>query len=406
MEGRSIIILGNYHWDKKQRDLCQQFAIAFSKTCNVLYVNPPLNRITAIKQSNNPAVKHQKKVNAGKIEDLVQVNDNLWLLYPKTMEEPIQWLSSSSIYNILNKQNTRKLAYQIKLACRKLRIDEFELFSTENQGKSVFIKEILKPTSLTYFTEHYQISKKRELRTQIQVVEHSDYVFTNSMSFLPQFAELNDQTHYLPTGFNKNVIQITEESIFPADLKNTKYPIIGFIGNLDSENIDVSTLHHMVDERPQWNFVIVGKVSESFLKENSWHNKENIWFLGEKPHHLITAYIQAFDVCILPQLVNNLTEGTYPEILDVYLTLGKPVVVTNLKSTKPFQEQVYLSSSPQGFVVKIEHALAENNEKLIAERIAFSQNHTINHCAKIILKKTNSKEKMQAEASNNYTILN
>ncbi|WP_044238636.1 glycosyltransferase [Flexithrix dorotheae] len=405
MEGRSIIILGNHHWDKHHHDICQQFAIAFSKTCNVLYVNPPLNRISSIRHSDNPAIKYQKKVNVGKSEDLVQVNDNLWILYPKMMEEPIQWLASSSIYNILNKQNARKLAYQIKLSCRKLRIEEFEIFSTEIQGKSIFIKDILKPTSLTYFTEHYQISKRRELRSQTDVVIQSDFVFTNSMTFMAQFEELNENVFYLPTGFNKNLVSLNEEQIFPADLKNTKYPIIGYFGNLDSENIDVSTLHHMVDERPHWNFVIVGKVSESFLRENSWHNKPNIWFLGEKSHHLINSYMQAFDVCILPLAINDFTDSTYPEILDAYLTLGKPVVVTHLKATKPFQEHVYLASSPQGFVVKTEHALAENNEKLIAERIAFSKSHTINHCAKLILESTLQKQNIQTKISDDYSII-
>lgn len=35
-----------------------------------------------------------------------------------------------------------------------------------------------------------------------------------------------------------------------------------------------------------------------------------------------------FDVCMNPQLVNEITIGNYPRKVDEYLALGKPVIAT------------------------------------------------------------------------------
>jgi glycosyltransferase involved in cell wall biosynthesis len=87
-------------------------------------------------------------------------------------------------------------------------------------------------------------------------------------------------------------------------------------------------------------------------------------------------YVEAFDVCINPQLSNRITKGNYPLKIDEYLAMGKPVVATRTKAMKLFENYIYLADRPEDFTFLIEKALAEDNPEKQNQRIAFANSHT------------------------------
>ena len=97
------------------------------------------------------------------------------------------------------------------------------------------------------------------------------------------------------------------------------------------------------------------------------------------------AYVHAFDVCLNPQLINEVTIGNYPRKADEYLAAGKPVVATKtLLMERVFNEYTYLANGKEDYVVLIEKALRENNPGLIEKRKAFAATHSWeNHINKI-----------------------
>ena len=56
---------------------------------------------------------------------------------------------------------------------------------------------------------------------------------------------------------------------------------------------------------------------------------DNVHFLGAKKTDELASYMEHFDVCINPQVVNDLTIGNYPRKIDEYLAMGKAVVATD-----------------------------------------------------------------------------
>jgi len=54
---RDIIIVGQQPWDLELGSNCKDIALEFSKHNRVLYVNAPLDRITAIRYKNDLKVK-------------------------------------------------------------------------------------------------------------------------------------------------------------------------------------------------------------------------------------------------------------------------------------------------------------------------------------------------------------
>ena len=99
-------------------------------------------------------------------------------------------------------------------------------------------------------------------------------------------------------------------------------------------------------------------------------------FLGKKPVHELSHYINAFDVCFNPQLVNPITVGNYPRKIDEYLALGKPSVATYTPTMEAFREVVYLAHTKEEYVLQIRRALAADNAVLQAARKAFVASHT------------------------------
>ncbi|HAI83429.1 MAG TPA: glycosyl transferase family 1, partial [Chitinophagaceae bacterium] len=83
--------------------------------------------------------------------------------------------------------------------------------------------------------------------------------------------------------------------------------------------------------KPEWSLVLVGPEDEAF-KQSALHQLPNVHFLGSKQPEALPEYVAAFDVCINPQLLNEVTIGNYPRKVDEYLAMGKPVVATQTEA--------------------------------------------------------------------------
>jgi len=129
----------------------------------------------------------------------------------------------------------------------------------------------------------------------------------------------------------------------------------------------------MALEKPSWSFVLIGWEDEDF-SNSELHRLPNVYFLGRKHTKEIPPYIQHVDVCINPQVVNEITEGNFPLKVVEYLAMGKPVVATATKTMREiFSSHTYLAQEAGSFTGQIEKALEENSDSLKAERLDFVQ---------------------------------
>jgi len=68
--------------------------------------------------------------------------------------------------------------------------------------------------------------------------------------------------------------------------------------------------------------------------------------LGSRPYGDMASLLAAFDVCIIPFVLNQVTHATDPVKLYEYLAQGKPVVATDMAEIRRCGEIVRLATAP------------------------------------------------------------
>lgn len=382
-----IIITGQQAWDVEIGSNCKNIALEFSKKHRVLYVNSPLDRITLWKSRADPKVVKRQNVINKKAVGLEQINENLWTLYPDRMIESINWIPSHYLFNLLNRRNNRIFAGSISRAAGELGFRNYIQFNDNDMFRSFYLKDYLKPDLSIYYSRDYMLAvdywKKHGTLLEPQLIAKSDICVANSTYLADYCKKYNTQSYYVGQGCDLDIFMDGIGSREPADMQKTARPRIGYVGALQNIRLDLELLRHIAVTRPDWNLVLVGPEDDEFRKSNL-HQLPNVIFTGSKPIDQLPAYINSFDVCLNPQLLNEVTIGNYPRKIDEYLAVGKPTVATKTDAMRVFSEYVYLAVSKEDYVSLIERALHENSSALSKARSTFAQSHSWENSVKEI----------------------
>ncbi|HQO50106.1 MAG TPA: glycosyltransferase [Bacteroidales bacterium] len=379
IQNRDFIIIGLQALDSRIGSNCINIAEEIAKHNRVLYVNYPLDRLTILREKNDPLIQKRLRINKGQEPDLIQVNENLWNLFPRTTLESISKIPFDFVFDFFNKINGKRFARQIKKAIQKLGFKNYFIFNDSDMFRGFYLKELLEPEMYIYYTRDNLVAvdywKKQGIRIEAALMAKSDIVVGNSTYLADQARVFNPRSFYVGQGcdvslFDKKLIQS-----LPEDFDKIPRPIIGYIGAIFSLRLDVDVLIHIATKKPDWQIVLVGPEDEVF-KQSKLHDLPNVWFLGSKKMEELPQYLMAFDVAINPQKLNEVTIGNYPRKIDEYLAMGKPTVATRTKAMEVFEDYTYLAETKEQYVEMIEKALIENNTELEKGREEFTRSHT------------------------------
>lgn len=373
-----IIITGQQAWDVEIGSNCKNIALEFSKNHRVLYVNSPLDRISLLKNGDDPKIVKRRKVVYGKADGLEKVQENLWVLYPDKMIESINWLPEM-LFDILNKRNNQLFSGSIARAVKRLGFSEYIHFNDNDMFRSFFLKDLLKPRLSVYYSRDYMLAvdywRKHGARLEPHLIAKSDLCVANSTYLANYCAKYNPRSFYVGQGCDLDIFMAAGQAPEPADIGAIARPRIGYVGALQSIRLDMELLEYIAQQRPDWNIVLVGPEDSEFL-QSSLHKLPNVTFTGSRNISDLPAYINAFDVCVNPQLLNEVTIGNYPRKIDEYLAVGKPVVATATDAMSVFADHVYLGKGKEDYVRLIELALTENSQARTEARRSFASSHT------------------------------
>lgn len=366
--GRDIVCLASQAWESHW---CtpQQIAVRLARDSRILYVEPMRSPLWWVKRA---ATQSRRPCSAAR-----ELQSNLWLLtlppvfVPMVLYRRLPWLRRVNNWAMsrlvgktcrtLGMTNPIVWVYQITYAGAPLLrrpdvtmvydcIDEWA-GATENVDEKRFFTELDR-----------------------QMCRSADVLFVGSNGLAAARRELNPTMSMVPQGVDLAHFLPPAHPVEPADLIGLQRPMIGLVGVLNRERVDIDLLCHLADQRPQWSIVLVGPVWKG-LDTDSLTKRPNIHLLGNKPRQELGAYLATFDVCMLPYLINDFTRNIFPLKLFEYLASGKPFVSTPIPACADFPRLIRTADGPTAFLGAVETALREDGAALREERMALARDN-------------------------------
>jgi glycosyltransferase involved in cell wall biosynthesis len=329
---------------------------------------------------------------------LEQINENMWSFYPRTILESINQLPFDVLFDFINKINNRRFSGEIKRILNKLNFKDIIIFNDTDMFRSFYLKELIGAKTYVYYTRDNMIAvdywKTQGIRIEAALMAKADLVVANSTYLADLARKFNPRSYYVGQGCDVTLFDKKLIKSVPDDLKEIKRPVIGYIGVLYTLRLDIEVLVHIAKSRPDWSLVLVGPEDEGF-RNSELHRIGNVHFLGRKNMEELPAYLNAFDVALNPQEVNEVTRGNYPRKIDEYLAMGKPAVATKTEAMSVFSDYVYLAGNKEEYVTLIEKALQENSPEREKEREKLARSHTWEANVAEIYKRIEEIEKQQ-----------
>ncbi|MDI6736561.1 MAG: glycosyltransferase [bacterium] len=214
------------------------------------------------------------------------------------------------------------------------------------------------------------------LKMEEELLKKADLVFATAKLLYERKKVFNPNTFYMP-----NVADVThfmKDLPIPEDIAVIKHPIIGFIGTLVAYKLDLELIKYIASTHHEWSIVLIGEIAEGEDKDKieELKNIPSIFMLGGRRYEVLPGYVKAFDVCLLPNKINEYTQNMFPMKFFEYLATGKPIVLTELLAVSEYRNLCYIAKNKEEFVQYIEQALLENDVQLSKRRIEVAKENT------------------------------
>jgi len=407
LTNRDIIITGIQSWDISIGSNCKNIALEFSKYNRVIYVNPPLDRLTILRQPDARQKMKQKRRDNDCGLLLNRVSSKLWVFQPEIVIESISRLPFNELFDVVNRLNNIRFAKSIRKALNHLNFKNYIHFCDSDMFRSYHLKKLIKPALSVYYTRDNLMAvkfwQKQGARIEPKHMEKADLILGNSEYLAQQAQRYNPNSYFVGQGCNLSAFDPNRQYHMPDDLKKSSRPLIGYIGALKTLRLDIRILQYVAEKRPDWTIVLVGPEDVDF-KKSDLHQLANVHFVGSKREFELPFYLNALDVAINPQTINEVTIGNYPRKIDEYLAMGKPVVATPTQAMGYFADHVYLPDSLDKWVNAIEQALKENTKERQDQRINFASSHSWDENVKEIGRRILQREEELRKAVSEVTV--
>ena len=382
ISNRDIVLFSFQSWDTEIGSNFKDMAIELAKKNRVLFVNRALDRTSLRKNKNDDVTKTRlASIKSGKGE-LEQVAPNIWVQNPRVIVESINAIPFAGIHDWLNKINGKRLATQINKAIQQLGFSNAILINDNDFIRGFYLKEMVNCSEYIFYIRDYMLGvdffKRHGPRLEKGTMQKADLVVANS-TYLAEYAKKNNaHSYYIGQGCDFTQFLEVSDAI-PEDLKAIAHPVIGYTGFISAWRIDIGVIQYIAESFPSANIVLVGPVDWMFKKESLQHLK-NVHFLGGKPPDQLAGYVKYFDICINPQIMNEVTRGNYPRKADEYLAMEKPLVATATEGMKMFEAYCFLCKTKEEYAEKIGYIIDNpeqaNSRAVKQQRKEFALSHT------------------------------
>ena len=231
----------------------------------------------------------------------------------------------------------------------------------------VIVYDILDDLSI-YDDDEAGTPEKRRVRAQHPaVMERADLVTASASALLSAHLEERSDILLVENGVDPD--RFGGEHPTPDALSSLDGPIVGYHGAV-ARWFDIDLLVHVAEALPEFQFVVVGPVDPDVqVAFDGLAALPNVLSLDAVRSDEIAAYVAAFDVGVIPFVVDSLTAAVSPLKMYEFLGAGVPIVATPLPvgTDHPL---VRTASDPDGFTSQIIAALSDRRDPDFARNAA------------------------------------
>lgn len=209
-------------------------------------------------------------------------------------------------------------------------VDEYASFAGAGQAIGRLEQRLLERSDLVLACSQPLVERKRAHHSRVILVRHGV-----------------DHAHFARA--------LDEATPIPLDIQGLPRPIIGFHG-LIAEWVDLKLVRRVAAAFPQASVVLVGDLRTSAA---SLAGATNVHLLGRKLYADLPGYCRAFDVALLPFVLDDLTIHANPLKLREYLAAGLPVVASDIPEAHVLEPWLRVASSEEDFVRQVGEALGD-----------------------------------------------
>jgi glycosyltransferase involved in cell wall biosynthesis len=190
-----------------------------------------------------------------------------------------------------------------------------------------------------------------------ELTRKADLVFVASGTLLESKRLLNPNTHVSAHGVDyDHFVKAQDPALaIPDDVAPFQgRPIIGFFGLIERW-IELSLVRYLAEQRPDWNFLMIGRIA---VPENEVPRLPNIHFIGRRPYESLPAYGKAFTAAIIPYHLTQQVVNSNPLKLREYLAMGKPIVSVSTPEIEKFRDLVAIAQTREEYLQHLDRAVA------------------------------------------------
>jgi glycosyltransferase involved in cell wall biosynthesis len=192
-------------------------------------------------------------------------------------------------------------------------------------------------------------------RMDDELTGKADLVFVASGTLLDGKRTLNANTHVSPHGVDyDHFVKAQDPTVEPpADIAHLPRPLIGFFGLIERW-IELDLVAYLARERPQWSFLMIGRVA---IPDSDVPKLPNLHFIGRRPYDALPAYGKAFTAAIIPYHLTPQVINSNPIKLREYLAMGKPIVAVSIPEIDKFKDYVATARTKEEFLAALDRAV-------------------------------------------------
>ena len=219
---------------------------------------------------------------------------------------------------------------------------------------------------------------RRIVDSEERLFRDADLVFVTSERLRQRAARFSDRVHLFPFGVSLERFDAVRRGAaeVPADLRALKRPVIGYVGGLH-QWIDQDLVASAAAAMPEATFAMIGPEQTDVAKLRQC---PNVHLLGMREHRELPRYVKGFDVGIVPYRLTEYTANVYPTKLNEYLSMGIPVIATDLPEIRRFNAEhgdvVSVAADGLAFASAIRDALKGSDVPTVERRIAIADSNS------------------------------